>query len=72
MAAGDVEGDAVPGAEADGGVDGEVEGLAGRRGEAPVAGDDGEDESAFHPGEAFGDALAAAAGEGEVGVAGAS
>jgi hypothetical protein len=35
--------------------------------QVPVAGDGGEDEDAFHPGEALADALAAAGGKREIG-----
>ena len=54
----DDEGDAVFGAEADGWIGGDLGGGSGLGAEVPVAGDGGEGEDAFHPGEAFADALA--------------
>jgi hypothetical protein len=67
----DYEWDAVFGAETDCGIQSDFAGCAGGWGEAPVTGDGGEGEDAFHPGQAFADALAATGGEGEEGEAGA-
>ncbi len=65
----DLERYSVFGAEADSWVDGDVGGGVRGGGEEPVAGDSGEGEGAFHPGEAFADALARASSEGVVGEA---